>query len=130
MPRQPTLGALALAIALLLGVLAGPAPTATAAPAGKDFTKPAIVILGYGLTPAGTMRPILYTRLLTGLAVAQMFPQSPIIVTGGNPRNGVTEAAAMAGTIILMYQLHKLAQSRSQAIKPAPVIPPVMPEEV
>jgi uncharacterized SAM-binding protein YcdF (DUF218 family) len=102
MRRQPTLGAMALAIALLFGVLAGPAPTATAAPAGKDFTKPAIVILGYGLTPAGTMRPILYTRLLTGLAVAQMFPQSPIIVTGGNPTNGVTEAAAMAGTLQLL----------------------------
>ena len=53
--------------------------------AGKDFTKPAIVILGYGLKPDGSMRPILYHRVLTGLAIAQSFPQSPVIVTGGNP---------------------------------------------
>lgn len=38
------------------------------------------------------MRPILYTRVLTGLAVAQSYPQAPVIVTGGNARNGQTEA--------------------------------------
>ncbi|MBI5738142.1 MAG: YdcF family protein, partial [Mycolicibacterium neoaurum] len=69
---------------------------------GKDFTKPAIVILGYGLTPDGWMRPILYTRVLTGLAVAQAFPQSPIIVTGGNPRNGRTEAGEMRNLLRLL----------------------------
>ena len=61
----------------------------------KDFSKPAIVVLGYGLKPNGSMRLILHTRVLAGLAVAQMFPQSPIIVTGGNPRNGNTEAGQM-----------------------------------
>ena len=45
---------------------------------------PAIVILGYGLNPDGTMRTILRRRVLTGLTVAQFFPRSPIIVTGGN----------------------------------------------
>ncbi|TRW77034.1 YdcF family protein [Mycolicibacterium sp. 018/SC-01/001] len=85
-------------LAAMLAVLAGVAPTAHAAPplAAKDFSKPAIVILGYGLRDNGTMRPILYTRVLTGLAVAQMFPQSPVIVTGGNPHNGRTEAGEMA----------------------------------
>lgn len=92
---------LAFAIAAVLALLTGVAPAAQAAPplVAKDFSKPAIVILGYGLKDNGTMRPILYTRVLTGLAVAQMFPQSPVIVTGGNPRNGRTEAGEMRKTL-------------------------------
>ncbi|MEE9243284.1 MAG: YdcF family protein [Mycobacterium sp.] len=72
--------------------------SAHAAPAqlvAKDFSKPAIVVLGYGLKPSGGMRLILHTRVLAGLAVAQIFPKSPIIVTGGNPRNGNTEGGQM-----------------------------------
>lgn len=85
----------AVAIALMMGG-SGVAPVhAAPAAASKDFTKPAIVILGYGLKPDGSMRPILYHRVLTGLAIAQMFPQAPIIVTGGNPQHGQTEAAQM-----------------------------------
>jgi uncharacterized SAM-binding protein YcdF (DUF218 family) len=109
MTQRPARGSARLTRALLAAVLATaallvgtPAPAALSAPpalAAKDFSKPAIVVLGYGLTPAGAMRPILYTRVLTGLAVAQMFPQSPIIVTGGNPRNGFTEAGQMAKTL-------------------------------
>ena len=91
--KRNRLTAVVVAVLLALGLaLAAPAQ---AQPAGKDFTKPAIVILGYGLTPDGWMRPVLYTRVLTGLAIAQAFPQSPIIVTGGNPRNGNTEAGQM-----------------------------------
>ncbi|MEW5809981.1 MAG: YdcF family protein [Actinomycetota bacterium] len=92
---------MAFAIAAVLALLTGVAPAAQAAPplVAKDFSKPAIVILGYGLKDNGTMRPILYTRVLTGLAVAQMFPQSPVIVTGGNPRNGRTEAGEMRKTL-------------------------------
>jgi uncharacterized SAM-binding protein YcdF (DUF218 family) len=88
--------ALALAVVLLAAGI--PGGTAHAAPpvVAKDFSKPAIVILGYGLTPNGTMRLILHTRVLTGLAVAQIFPNAPIIVTGGNPRNGNTEAEQMS----------------------------------
>ena len=48
------------------------------------------------------MRPVLRRRVLAGLAVAQFFPQSPVIVTGGNPRNGVTEAAAMRRMLTLL----------------------------
>ncbi|QZT65560.1 YdcF family protein [Mycolicibacterium austroafricanum] len=93
--------ALALAVApLAVGPAAG---TATAAPplVVKDFSKPAIVILGYGLKPDGTMRLILHTRVLAGMAVGHMFPQSPIIVTGGNPRNGKTEARQMRNMLRL-----------------------------
>lgn len=87
------------AVLLACALGCGATPPAVAQPApmivGKDFSKPAVVILGYGLTPDGWMRPVLMTRVLTGLAVAQAFPQSPIIVTGGNPRNGRSEAGEM-----------------------------------
>jgi uncharacterized SAM-binding protein YcdF (DUF218 family) len=71
-------------------------------PAVRDFSKPAIVILGYGLNPNGTMRTILRRRVLTGLAVAQFFPQAPVIVTGGNPQNGRTEAEQMRKLLLLL----------------------------
>ena len=87
--------ALTVAVAAVLGgaapVISQAAPTAAA----KDFSHPAIVILGYGLNQDGTMRTILRRRVFTGLAVAQFFPQSPIIVTGGNPQSGKTEAGQM-----------------------------------
>ncbi|MBF6347795.1 YdcF family protein [Nocardia flavorosea] len=60
----------------------------------------AIVILGYGLLPGGTMRRELVERLRAGYVQALLAPLSPVIVTGGNPRNGVTEAAAMAAWLI------------------------------
>jgi uncharacterized SAM-binding protein YcdF (DUF218 family) len=96
-------GAVVVAVAAVLGGGVSPAvsqaePAATA----KDFTKPAIVILGYGLKPDGTMREILRRRVLTGLIVAQFFPQSPIIVTGGNPQNGKTEAGQMRNMLQLL----------------------------
>jgi len=56
----------------------------------------AIVVLGYGLQPDGTMRAELGNRLHAALVQAFMSPSSPVIVTGGNPRNGVTEAQVMA----------------------------------
>lgn len=94
-------GAVALAVALLGGI--SPAVSqAQPAAAAKDFSKPAIVILGYGLKPDGTMREILRRRVLTGLIVAQFFPQSPIIVTGGNPQNGKTEAGQMRSMLMLL----------------------------
>jgi uncharacterized SAM-binding protein YcdF (DUF218 family) len=96
-------GAIALAVAALLGDVSPAVSHAQpAAAAVKDFSKPAIVILGYGLEPDGSMRTILRRRVLTGLTVAQFFPQSPIIVTGGNPRNGKTEAGQMAGMLRLL----------------------------
>ncbi len=95
-------GAAALAVATVLGILHPAVPQAAPVAAGKDFTKPAIVILGYGLNPDGTMQTILRRRVLTGLAVAQFFPQSPVIVTGGNPRNGVTEAEQMRRMLTML----------------------------
>jgi uncharacterized SAM-binding protein YcdF (DUF218 family) len=60
----------------------------------------AIVILGYGLLPDGSVRPELVDRLRAGLIAAVASPASPIIVTGGNPQNGTTEADAMARWLI------------------------------
>jgi uncharacterized SAM-binding protein YcdF (DUF218 family) len=101
-------GALILVVAAMLGELvpaaaqAEPAPVPAPAPVAKDFSNPAIVVLGYGLLPDGSMRMILRRRVLTGLAVAQMYPHSPIIVTGGNPQNGVTEAAQMRRMLLML----------------------------
>jgi uncharacterized SAM-binding protein YcdF (DUF218 family) len=95
-------GAVALAVAAAVGGFSPAVSQAEPAAAVKDFSKPAIVILGYGLNADGTMRTILRRRVLTGLTVAQFFPQSPIIVTGGNPRNGNTEAGQMRKMLMLL----------------------------
>ncbi|MFC9894872.1 YdcF family protein [Nocardia sp. NPDC127579] len=98
------------ATAVLLGAPAAPAdnsgsavpdPTpVTSTQLGFRGPGTAIVVLGYGLQPDGTMRPELIHRLRAGFAQALLAPLAPIIVTGGNPRNGVTEADAMADWLI------------------------------
>ncbi|MCM6773383.1 YdcF family protein [Nocardia sp. CDC159] len=104
------LGKAAAALALTAGALVMTTPAARAEtpllPPG--FTLPglpltaglgpdtAIVVLGYGLQSDGTMRPELLERLYAGYVQALLCPETPIIVTGGNPENGVTEARAMA----------------------------------
>jgi uncharacterized SAM-binding protein YcdF (DUF218 family) len=100
---KAAVGAVVFAVAAAMGVLS-PAATQAQPPAaaGKDFSKPAIVILGYGLNNDGSPRWILHTRVLAGIAVAQFFPQSPIIVTGGNPKNGNSEAGEMRKMLLLM----------------------------
>ena len=95
-------GAIALTGAVAAGGLVPAVSRAQPAPAAKDFSRPVIVILGFGLNPNGTMRTILRRRVLTGLAVAQFFPQAPIIVTGGNPQNGRTEAEQMHNMLVLL----------------------------
>jgi uncharacterized SAM-binding protein YcdF (DUF218 family) len=103
-PRRwrTSVAALCLALAAVLPDVTPPIAQAQPAAAAKDFSKPAIVILGYGLEPNGTMRTILRRRVLAGLTVAQFFPQSPIIVTGGNPQNGQTEAGQMRKMLMLL----------------------------
>jgi uncharacterized SAM-binding protein YcdF (DUF218 family) len=99
---KAALGAMALAASVGVGGFAPAVALADPPAAAKDFSKPAIVILGYGLNSDGTMRTILRRRVLTGLTVAQFFPQSPIIVTGGNPQNGRTEASQMRNMLMLL----------------------------
>jgi uncharacterized SAM-binding protein YcdF (DUF218 family) len=94
--------AAALSAAVVFGSVSPATAHAAPMPATKDFSHPAIVILGYGLQPNGMMRSILRRRVLTGLAIAQMFPQAPVIVTGGNPQNGRTEADAMRTMLTIL----------------------------
>jgi uncharacterized SAM-binding protein YcdF (DUF218 family) len=54
-----------------------------------------IVVLGAGLFPDGGIRPVLDERLRTGLRLANAYPTARVIVTGGVPQNGRTEARAM-----------------------------------
>jgi uncharacterized SAM-binding protein YcdF (DUF218 family) len=93
---------MALIAAVAMGGYVPAVSQAAPPPAVKDFSKPAVVILGYGLNSDGSMRTILALRVLTGLAVAQFFPQSPVIVTGGNPRNGTTEAEQMRKMLLML----------------------------
>ncbi|WP_066074160.1 YdcF family protein [Neobacillus soli] len=60
----------------------------------------AIVILGYALSDDGTMREPLIERLKAGLAAATKYPNSKIIVTGGVPKQGNTEAKLMKEWLI------------------------------
>lgn len=81
------------AVAAAVGTLPNPIPAVAGPQTG-------IVVLGYGLLPDGTMRPELVNRLQAAWLQAIASPLSPIVVTGGNPRAGVTEAAAMEGWLI------------------------------
>lgn len=109
MRLRTVLAALTLAIAALVGDVAATPARAEPVAQVKDFTKPAVVILGYGLEPDGSMRTILRRRVLTGLAVAQFYPQAPVIVTGGNPRNGRTEASQMRNMLLLLgFPAHRI----------------------
>jgi uncharacterized SAM-binding protein YcdF (DUF218 family) len=56
----------------------------------------AIVILGAGLETNGTVKTKLVSRLEQGLRLARIYPESPLILTGGNQKNGVTEAYVMS----------------------------------
>jgi uncharacterized SAM-binding protein YcdF (DUF218 family) len=89
----------------------------------------AIVVLGYGLLPDGTMRPELVDRLRAAWAEAIASPLSPIVTTGGNPHNGVTEGQAMAGWLIAdgipAWRIHPETRAGStvqNALFSAPVI--------
>lgn len=57
----------------------------------------AIIILGAGLEAGGVMKPKLIERLQRGLWLALLYPQAPVLVTGGNAREGQTESYAMSG---------------------------------
>lgn len=54
-----------------------------------------IVILGYALGENGVMKEPLIGRLEQGLAMSKKNPDAEIIVTGGVPKGGVTEAYLM-----------------------------------
>lgn len=55
----------------------------------------AFVVLGYALSDEGEMEEPLLDRLEVALTAAEQYPQSQLIVSGGVPKNGVTEADVM-----------------------------------
>lgn len=69
-------------------------------PANLPQKNHAIVILGYALAEDGSMQPTLIERLKAGLAIAKKYPNSKIIVSGGVPKQGITEADAMSKWLI------------------------------
>ncbi|MFF3223782.1 YdcF family protein [Nocardia suismassiliense] len=81
------------AIGAAVGTLPNPLPALVGPQTG-------IVVLGYGLLPDGALRPELVNRLTAAWLQSIASPLSPIVVTGGNPQNGITEADAMAGWLI------------------------------
>jgi hypothetical protein len=76
----------------LLKTVPNPKPDKTFS-TNKDH---AIVILGAALETNGIAKIKLVERLKKGLKLARVYPEAPIILTGGNQRAGVTEAYVMA----------------------------------
>ena len=64
-------------------------------PESLNLENYAIVILGYALGENGVMKEPLIGRLEQGLAMYRKNPNAEIIVTGGVPKGGVTEAYLM-----------------------------------
>lgn len=59
-----------------------------------------IVVLGAGLHDDGSMPPVLVERLQVALRLAQNYPFTPIITSGGVPQSGITEARAMSDWLV------------------------------
>ncbi len=76
-----------------------------------------IVVLGAGLHEDGTMPPVLTERLQAALKLAQKYPFTPIITSGGVPQSGVTEASAMRNWLVangvLPIRITEEGESRS-----------------
>ncbi|MBF6226486.1 YdcF family protein [Nocardia abscessus] len=81
------------AIRAAVGTLPNPLPALAGPQTG-------IVVLGYGLLPDGALRPELVNRLTAAWLQSIAAPLSPIVVTGGNPQNGITEAEAMRDWLV------------------------------
>ncbi|ADG97493.1 protein of unknown function DUF218 [Segniliparus rotundus DSM 44985] len=78
------------------------APLSEEVPAADSLRGAAttIVTLGAGLRPDGSMPQVLLERLKKTLDLALADPEASIIVTGGKPQNGLTEADAMADWLV------------------------------
>ncbi len=72
----------------------------TVAPDGLPTSGHVFVVLGSGLTSSGTITTKLERRLRVTLAALRKYPTSRVLVSGGAPRNGVTEAAVMRSWLI------------------------------
>ncbi|MEG0069966.1 MAG: ElyC/SanA/YdcF family protein [Cetobacterium sp.] len=99
--------------------------------------KHAIVILGYALGENGVMKPTLIERLKQGLALHRKNPKSPIIVSGGVQKGGVTEAFVMKNWLVSngvpAYLIHMDDQAKDtvgNAIYSTEILAKLAPENV
>ncbi len=69
-------------------------------PTGLPEEGHAFVVLGYALADDGTMEQTLIDRLEVALEAAEAYPDSTLIVSGGVPQEGVTEASAMTEWLV------------------------------
>lgn len=69
--------------------------TYTSVPTGIPTSNHAFVVLGSSLNTDGTMKKKLIRRLDIALEAAKKYPNSKIVVSGGAPKSGVTEAYRM-----------------------------------
>lgn len=78
------------AVAAVLGAIHDPV-------AAPDYANPSthLTILGGGVLADGTLPAKVVQRMETGLAEANAHPSVPVLVTGGDTGNGVTEASSM-----------------------------------
>lgn len=78
------------AVAAVLGAIHDPVAT-------PDYANPSthLTILGGGVLADGTLPAKVVQRMETGLAEANAHPSVPVLVTGGDTGNGVTEASSM-----------------------------------
>ncbi|SNT23537.1 YdcF family protein [Rhodococcoides kyotonense] len=83
------------AVERALGIIAASAESPIDYAPVYDGPRTAIVVLGFGLEGDGSMRGELVDRLTGAAAAAKAAPESPVVVTGGNPQNGIAEADAM-----------------------------------
>jgi len=67
----------------------------TKVPEDIEQNNHAFVVLGYALSEEGEMEETLLERLKIAKEAAEAYPDSKIIVTGGVPKQGITEAEVM-----------------------------------
>lgn len=72
----------------------------TTVPSGLPTSKHAFVVLGSGLAADGTMKKKLTRRMDLTFAAAKKYPNSKIIVSGGAPKSGWTEARRMRDWLV------------------------------
>lgn len=70
------------------------------APARPATGRVSIVVLGFALNPSGAMERPLLDRLDATLTAARAYPTARVVVTGGQPQAGVTEADLMTRWLV------------------------------
>lgn len=83
-----------------IGIITDSAESEVDYAAIPEGARTAIVAMGFGLNGDGSMQNELVDRLGSAVAAADASPESPVIVTGGNPQSGIAEADAMRSWLV------------------------------